>query len=1251
MRRRVLIPLAVVLALLALPAIALAWLLGTESGLRWSYEQARTRLPGELAIESLTGRIAGPVEIRGLRYSDGQTSVRLDTASLDWSPTALLAGRLRVTALAVDGLHVALPATGTAPQPREPPSPPRLPLAVSIGDARLRDLAFERAGERPLAIRSIDIEDATLGPHRLALSRLEVDAEIIALKAAGGVALDGDDQALAVEWRIAPPGFAPVAGHGTVAGTTKRLRIEQKLSAPLAGTVQAELREPLTKLAWNATVSLPAIDPQRIRPDWPALAAGLDATAEGTASRFAARGQLRLAYAKREFHGRFAAKGDRQVLELDRLDVSVPGLPSEAHVQGRWTIAEGRFEARARWRALQWPLDDAPFVTSPEGEVRATGDLAAYRIEGALRTEGPAVPPVRWQLAARGDAKALAVETLRADLLEGRVLGEGRIAWSPALAWTANANATGINPGALWPDWPGELGATLRAQGSADALKLELERLAGRLRGLPVSARGQLVRKGEHYPDFRLDARSAGASARVRGRLTRTWDASWELEASELAAVWPEAGGRLEGKGRVHGARAAPRVEVDLTGQKLSYQAHRVQTLSVSGAVDLSDNETSRASVEARGVVSQGREFNRLVVRVEGRIAKHAISAHAAMEDLAATLRLAGGYATGEWRGELRQAIVNSEPTGFWTLQAPAPLRVARDRVVLGRACLRAGRPDACVSADWDPNGDSHLLLSARTVPLALLAPVLPRGVRIRGTVSGDADVRLARERLTRAQAQFDLSPGTITLATAAAGASAVSFRGGGARLTVDERGLRSHAEVRLAGDDGARVDLALPKFDGTAPAGATQPIEGRIVAQIADVAPLLPLLPEVERLRGSVHADFRIGGTLADPQLRGAASVRDASARLPGPGIVLEDVALTATAERNDVLAVRGQARSGKGQVAVDGTLALEAGPTWRAKLHITGDGFQAVNLREAAVVVSPDLRLEVVPRHVRIDGEIRVPQARFAPRPRFGRNGTAAVPVSRDAVVVNAPEDEPEAAPATPWVVSGQVQVILGERVTFDGFGLTGNIAGQITVIEAPGRVTTGRGEVRILDGRYEAFGQKLEIERGRLLFAGGPIDNPGIDARAVRKLEEVTAGVTVKGTLREPEFVLFSEPAMGQADALSYLLFGHPLESADAAQGKTLAGAAAALRLTGGEFLAQRIGARFGIEEVSIEGGTENQDAALVLGRQLSPRLYVNYSIGLFEQVNIFRIRYKLSARWALQAESGPYSGADLLYTIER
>lgn len=146
-------------------------------------------------------------------------------------------------------------------------------------------------------------------------------------------------------------------------------------------------------------------------------------------------------------------------------------------------------------------------------------------------------------------------------------------------------------------------------------------------------------------------------------------------------------------------------------------------------------------------------------------------------------------------------------------------------------------------------------------------------------------------------------------------------------------------------------------------------------------------------------------------------------------------------------------------------------------------------------------------------------------------------------------------------------------------------------------------------------------------------------------------MTAGIKVKGRLQQPQLELFSNPAMGQTDMLSYLLLGRPVESASGEEGEMMASAALALGLAGGDRLARSIGDQFGLDEMRIESSDSGDEASLVVGRYLSPRLYVSYGVGLVESLNSLKLRYQISDRWQAEAVSGENQGADFLYSIER
>jgi len=198
-------------------------------------------------------------------------------------------------------------------------------------------------------------------------------------------------------------------------------------------------------------------------------------------------------------------------------------------------------------------------------------------------------------------------------------------------------------------------------------------------------------------------------------------------------------------------------------------------------------------------------------------------------------------------------------------------------------------------------------------------------------------------------------------------------------------------------------------------------------------------------------------------------------------------------------------------------------------------------------------------------------------------------------------------------------------------------------------------GTGQIVVHDGAYSFHGVDLAVDQGRLIFTNTPVDNPGLDITATRKLDQVLAGVRVLGSLKKPHATLYSRPPLPEADILAYLIAGKPMDFASREEGNRLRNAASSLGGAAGSLLAKEIGSRFGLggllDEIGVEtpGGTES--ASLFLGKYLTPRLYLQYGLGVFQPSNAFRLRYKLNEHWQLQSETGEQSGADILFEWEK
>jgi translocation and assembly module TamB len=147
-----------------------------------------------------------------------------------------------------------------------------------------------------------------------------------------------------------------------------------------------------------------------------------------------------------------------------------------------------------------------------------------------------------------------------------------------------------------------------------------------------------------------------------------------------------------------------------------------------------------------------------------------------------------------------------------------------------------------------------------------------------------------------------------------------------------------------------------------------------------------------------------------------------------------------------------------------------------------------------------------------------------------------------------------------------------------------------------------------------------------------------------------EDVTVAVNVRGQLDHPFITITSTPAMTSNEALSFLLTGRSVDTLQSGEVQALDSAATSLAIGGSGLLLGGLGSRLGLDQLAVEDSGTN-DAAVVLGKYLSPRLFVSYGISIAEAINTIKLRYTLNSKWSVKAEAGLDQSADLEYRIER
>ena len=756
--------------------------------------------------------------------------------------------------------------------------------------------------------------------------------------------------------------------------------------------------------------------------------------------------------------------------------------------------------------------------------------------------------------------------------------------------------------------------------------RLQLAQLDGDWRGAPLAIDGEMRWRAERLSgalDFALGEGRLAIVAEEAGAL--------RLRADPLILqpLWPGLGGVLRGELRLAQPFLPWNLQADLQGSAVVVDGHAVDRLRIDGG--LAERADGRLRVQIDGLQLSGVDdpIDATLV-LDGRPAEHAVALRANAGDWSVDAAASGSEVGGVRRLLIERLQVDGGRFGDWQLAASESIVLA-PRLALPRHCLVDGAVRACVALQGDGaasvlDWDIDALPLARVLALAGASETLQADGEL--SLSGALQVLPS---LRPREVALRLSAGELRELDADTPLSLLAWQAG--HLDARDDGETIAATLALQLVDDGELDGRLQVPWGERP--DWDQLAGTLRVDIAQLRALGLLAPDVLNARGALRGELRWEpAALDNPQ--GAIALQAFSATLPALGVSVRSGELSLR-QQDGQLQVDGFLDTGEGPLRIEGS--IQRGATPSARVRVAGQGVRLANTPRLKLLASPDLDLRWQQGRLRVRGSVAVPDAAvdlerleagvqaspdvLVQDPRHPRSGVAALPIDAD------------------------IEVRLGEQVKLAGFGFDGGVAGTLRIIERPGRPTRGRGNLD-LRGTYRAYGQDLAIERGRLLFASSALDNPGIDLRAKRALREVEVGVEVRGSARRPRLSVWSNPALDQAEALSWLVLGRPLRAASAADGDQLGQAAAAI---GGNLLAAKVGGRLGFDTFGVADSTALGGAAFTVGKYLSPRLYLSYGVALFDSGRVVTLRYLINERLDVEIEAAAESRAGINYRIER
>ena len=1240
------------LAVIVMLALFAWWLLTTFGGRDFLLAQIVARLPAgtTLTWQQAEGPASGPLTLHGVRFSmprqidpdcvptasascaTGRIVFTAQAIVLDPAIRPLFGKRLRLDALDVRNATLDLPKSDKPFElPRWPESLPQVapPLALQADAIRIDGLRVTQQGQPMTAIRSARGGlDAATG--ELQVERLRVDSDRGRFTAHGDYVPRDDYRTDLVATAVLP---APAGRTSPRLGLVARGDLS-RMDVALSGNVPATLRATLTLRGkdtpgWQLRASSDALDPSLLAGSGEAgTPIAFDLQADGHGGDAQLQGRITRGGLTATIQPSHISLAE-QVLTVQPLVVDV--LDGRATLRGFANLKDPdhaalRFAVNAR--DLSWRGADDAQVIVANADFGIAGKPDAWAAIGtaALTRDGQRA---QLRFDGRGNTAQMKLESLTATMPTGKLDAHGDVAWSPALGWTLDATLAGFDPGYFAPDWNGAIDGRLasigktRSDGGLD-LSVDATQLGGRLRGRPLQGRGHFAMRGAATPQgsaaYSGDVALTLGGSRIdaKGTIAQTLDVDARFAPLQLDDLLPDASGVLRGTLKLSGARNAPNVAADLTGNGLEYGDYRADTLSAKGQLPWRGGN-GQLALRATGLQA-GLPFDSL--RLDARGAVEALQLDADAHGDIGTLALTGhaNKRGNTWQGALASLQFDPARGAQWRLQQAAQFHWDGRNGTLSRACLASsGGGTLCATGDWPRRG---IDLAGDGLPLALALPYLPeredgRPWLLHGEIALTAQVR--------------------PLGNGWRGSAHVTSADGGMKNSErSRRDLVAYDHLVLdATFDPQRLDATLGAVlngDGHIDAhvdtgwDAYAPLRGEIALDTDELTWMELLSPDIVEPTGKLDGHVTLAGTRAQPSLGGQAQLSNFSTELPALAITVSNGDVRMDAQPDGSARIHGSLKSGEGTLNLDGTLGWRGDDT-PLVLNVRGDNVLVSDTRDLRAVADPDVVVRYsAGQPINVTGSVGVPSARIDLE-RLDQGVSA----SPDVVVLD-PVD-PQRGVATPLDLD--LALVLGDDVRLNGFGLDGTLGGSLRVRARPGHEMLATGTLDV-GGRYTAYGQKLDITRGRLVWSNTAIADPLLDIRAEREVADVTAGIDVTGHASNPQAEVWTDPATDQSEALAYLALGRPLSSASADESRQLDAASAALS-AGGSLLASQLGAKIGLDEAGVLESRALGGSVLGVGKYLSPKLYVGYGVSLLGTGQVLTLKYLLRKGFDIEIES--------------
>ncbi|EPK7359607.1 autotransporter assembly complex protein TamB [Kluyvera ascorbata] len=907
------------------------------------------------------------------------------------------------------------------------------------------------------------------------------------------------------------------------------------------------------------------------------------------------------------------------------------------------------FNVEINSKQLYWPFTGEKQFQADDLKLKLGGKMTDYTLSFATAVKGQGVPPAKITLDAKGNERQVSLDKLAIAALDGTTEFKALLDWQQAISWRGELALHGINTGKLAPEWPSKLEGLIKTNGSLYGGTWQMSvpemKITGNVKQNKVLVDGSA--SGNSYLQWTIPGLHVALGnniADIKGELgVKDLNLDANIDAPKLDNMLPGLGGTAKGLVKIRGTVDAPQLLADITARGLRWQELSIGQVRVDGDVKSSDQIAGNLDVRVERIVQPDVNIGLVHLAAKGNEKQHSLQLQVQGEPVSGQLALSGSFDRKEerWKGALSNTRFQT-PVGPWSVNRDIALdyRNLEQKISIGPHCWINPNAELCVPQTIDAGAAGHAIVNLNRFDLAMLKPFMPEETQASGVFSGNADVTWDTTKEGLPQGKVTLSGRNVKVTQIVNNAPLpVAFDT--LNLNADLHNNRAELGWLIRLTNNGQLDGQVQVSD---PQGRRN-LGGNVNIRNFSLAMINPVFSRGEKADGKLNANLRLGGDVQNPLMFGQLQLNGID--VDGNFMPFDMQPSQITMNFNGASStLQGEIRTQQGQISLNGDADWRQIENWRARIAAKGSRVRITVPPMVRLDVSPDVEFNATPSLFTLDGSVDVPWARIVVK----EVPESAVGVSSDEVMLNN-QLQPEETKSASIPINSNLMIHVGNNVRLDAFGLKARLTGDLKVAQDKQGLGLN-GQINIPEGRFHAYGQDLIVRKGELLFSGPP-DQPLLNIEAIRNPEstenDVIAGVRVTGTADQPKAEVFSDPAMSQQEALSYLVRGQGLDSGQsdsAAMTSMLIGMGVA---QSGQVVG-KIGETFGVSNLALDTQGVGDSSQVVVSGYVLPGLQVKYGVGIFDSLATLTLRYRLMPKLYLEAVSGVDQALDLLYQFE-